>query len=212
MVDMNIKAVIFDMDGVLIDAREWHYLALNQALAPFALEISESDHKNRFNGLSTAQKLRILSKETGLPEEMHQIISEVKQDRTLRLAATYCFPNVQHQILLSRLKSMGLRLGLYTNSIRQTTEYMLRHAQIEKYLDSIVTNQDVENPKPAPDGYLISAKNLGVLPSHVLVVEDGEYGIQAARAAGCHVLEVDGPGDVSIELLMRYIPNLNGSK
>ena len=209
---MIIKAVVFDMDGVLIDAREWHYLALNQALAAFALEISESEHGKRFNGLSTAQKLRILSQETGLPKEMHPIISEVKQDRTLRLAATFCYPNVQHQILLSRLKSIGLKLGLYTNSIRQTTEYMLRHAQIDKYLDSIVTNQDVTNPKPAPDGYLLSAMNLGLLPSEILVVEDGEYGIQAAKAAGCHVLEVAGPDDVSIELLMKYIPQLNGVK
>jgi beta-phosphoglucomutase len=209
---MNIKAVVFDMDGVLIDAREWHYLALNQALAPFNLEISESEHEKRFNGLSTAQKLRILSEETGLPKEMHPIISEVKQDRTLRLAATFCYPNVQHQILLSRLKVIGLKLGLYTNSIRQTTEYMLRHAQIDKYLDSIVTNQDVMNPKPAPDGYLLSAKNLGLLPSEILVIEDGEYGIQAARDAGCHILEVNGPDDVSIELLMQYIPEINGEK
>jgi hypothetical protein len=143
---------------------------------------------------------------------MHPIISEVKQDRTLRLAATFCYPNVQHQILLSRLKVIGLKLGLYTNSIRQTTEYMLRHAQIDKYLDSIVTNQDVMNPKPAPDGYLLSAKNLGLLPSEILVIEDGEYGILAARDAGCHILEVNGPDDVSIELLMQYIPEINGEK
>ena len=61
------KAIIFDMDGVLIDAREWHYSALNQALEPFGMEIGLAEHEDKYNGLSTKTKLRMLSEEKGLP-------------------------------------------------------------------------------------------------------------------------------------------------
>jgi beta-phosphoglucomutase len=204
----DIKAVIFDMDGVLIDAREWHYEALNMALEPFGLAISREEHLNRFNGLSTKQKLKILTSEKDLPEDLHSAIEEVKQDRTLRLASQHCYPNVAHQILLARLQKIGIRIGLYTNSIRQTTEYMLQYANVYSFLESITTNQDVAKPKPDPEGYLLSCKNLNVNPKDTLVIEDGEYGIQAARAAGCKVLKVNNPEDVNLETLLEEIPGL----
>ena len=208
----EIKAVIFDMDGVLIDAREWHYLALNMALEPFGLEISLEDHLNRFNGLSTKQKLKILSTERNLPIDLHPIIEKVKQDRTLRIAAANCFPNPSHQVLLSRLKNAEVKIGLYTNSIRATTEYMLKAANIIQYFDSIVTNQDVQDPKPNPEGYLLSANKLEELPANCLVVEDGEYGILAATNAGCLVVKVESPNDVNLELLLKKLPNLVGGQ
>ena len=66
-----IKAVVFDMDGVLIDAREWHYVALNRALALFGMEISRADHLTTFDGLPTRRKLEILSTTENLPRELH---------------------------------------------------------------------------------------------------------------------------------------------
>ena len=66
-----IKAVIFDMDGVLIDAREWHYEALNRALRLFGMEISRTDHLTTFDGLPTRRKLEMLSSTNGLPVELH---------------------------------------------------------------------------------------------------------------------------------------------
>jgi HAD superfamily hydrolase (TIGR01509 family) len=209
---LKIAAVAFDMDGVLIDAREWHYLALNKALSPFGLEISESQHLERFDGLSTKQKLNILSEESGLPYELHNAISRVKQDQTLRFASTFCYPNVHHLILLNRLKQLGISVGLYTNSIRETTEFMLKHAKIFNTFDSILTNQDVAKPKPSPEGYLKTALNLRVDPAAMLVVEDGHFGIQAAESAGCPVARVRNPSDVTIELLIEYIPELGLNK
>lgn len=200
------------MDGVLIDAKEWHYLALNKALSPFGLEISESQHVERFDGLSTKQKLNILSEENGLPYELHDSISRVKQDQTLRFASTFCYPNVHHLILLNRIKQLDIRIGLYTNSIRETTEFMLKHAKVFGAFDSILTNQDVTKPKPSPEGYLKTAINLGVAPTEMLVVEDGQFGIQAAESAGCPVARVENPGDVTIELFIEYIPELGMNK
>jgi len=205
---MPIKAILFDMDGVLIDARDWHYLALNEALAPFGFEISRGDHLARFNGLSTSVKLKILSEESGFPYGLHEIVNDVKQDRTLRLAGQLCFPNIGHQILLSRIKSKGIKIGVVTNSIRNSAEMLLSHAQIFQFLDALVTNQDVKYPKPDSEGYLLACQKLGVAPQEVIVVEDGEYGMEAARKAGCIVLQVGSPDDVCLELFSESLPVL----
>ena len=196
------------MDGVLIDARDWHFRALNQALSPFGLEISEFDHKKRFNGLSTSTKLEILSKEKGLPKELHKTIFNIKQDRTFRIASEKCFPTLEHQILLSRLKNLGLKIGVYTNSIRATAEYMLDRSNISPYLDTLITNQDVEKSKPDPEGYVLACKNLGCSPKDVLVIEDGEYGKLAAKKAGCEIFEVEGPWEVNIDNISKEITEL----
>jgi HAD superfamily hydrolase (TIGR01509 family) len=204
----KVRGVIFDMDGVLIDARDWHYLALNEALAPFGYDISREEHLQRFDGLTTRSKLQILSDELGLPKNLHQLIGKVKQDRTLRLAASKCYPNIAHLILLERLRSKDIRLGLYTNSIRETSEYMLRHAGILNFFEVFISNEDVTSPKPNPEGYLKACAELSLDPSEVLVIEDGEYGVLAARKAGCKVHQVSAPQDVNIEALSPYIEGL----
>ena len=200
-----IDTVLFDMDGVLIDATEWHYDALNEALEIFGFEIGREEHLARFNGMTTKKKLEILSVEKGLPRDLHEIISEVKQDRTLRIAARKCFPTAAHLILLSTLKNKGMKVGVVTNSIRMTTEFMLQYSGVSKFLDVLITNEDIDQPKPAPDGYVLAMKNLGSKAENTVVVEDGMHGIQAAKAAGARVVEVKDPTQVSLEILERII-------
>jgi HAD superfamily hydrolase (TIGR01509 family) len=202
------KAVIFDMDGVLIDAREWHYVALNETLSIFGYEISREEHISRFDGLSTATKLEILSNERGLPRYLHKSINRIKQDRTLRLAAQYCYPNMSHQVLISRLITMGIKVGVVTNSVRQTTEFMLTYAGVINHLSVVITNQDVDSPKPAPDGYLEAMRRLDVRPSETIVVEDSEYGIQAAKASGANVVIKTEDSELGLDLLAPYITGL----
>jgi beta-phosphoglucomutase len=204
----KIKAVLFDMDGVLIDARNWHYVALNEALAPFGYQISYEDHLARFNGLSTKSKLDILSTEFGFPLGLHKTVNVVKQDRTLRLAGQLCFPNVHHQILLSRLRQKNYFIGVVTNSIRNSAESLLNYAGLLGYLDTLVTNQDVLRQKPNPECYELACKNLGITPAQAVVVEDGEYGALAAAEAGCKVIRVDSPNEVSLEILLEDLPDL----
>jgi HAD superfamily hydrolase (TIGR01509 family) len=200
-----IDTVLFDMDGVLIDATEWHYDALNEALEIFGFEIEREEHLARFNGMTTKKKLEILSLEKGLPRNLHEIISEVKQDRTLRIAARKCFPTAAHLILLSTLKNKGLKVGVVTNSIRMTTEFMLQYSGVSKFLDVLITNEDVDQPKPAPDGYLLAMKKLESKAENTVVVEDGMHGIQAAKTAGARVVEVKDPTQVSLEILERIV-------
>lgn len=205
---MKIKGVLFDMDGVLIDARDWHYMALNNALEIFGMTISRKDHEERFNGLSTATKLQILSDENGLPKELHKVINQIKQNNTLRFAAQFCYPNLSHLILLARLKKSGLKIAVVTNSIRETTEIMLNQAKITPYLDLIITNQDIQRPKPDPQGYLTAAHSLGLLPKECLVIEDGDYGVEAANAAGCQVLRISDPSELDLGKVSQIITEL----
>ena len=204
----HYKAVLFDMDGVLIDARDWHYDALNEALRIFGVEISRSDHLSKFNGLSTRKELDMLTSEGVIPYELHEAIQSIKQDRTLRIAAQMCFPIVSHQVLITRLKALGIKVGLVTNSIRKSSEFMLEYAGLLKFMDVVVTNEDVLEGKPNPAGYLLAMQKLGVLPSETVVIEDGEYGILAAEAAGATVIKVNDPFEVSLELLLPVIKEL----
>ena len=103
----KIKAIIFDMDGVLIEAKDWHYEALNQALELFGFKISRYDHLVTFDGLPTRKKLEILSLEKGLPDGLHKFINHMKQIYTMEHVYMKCKPLFNHQYALSRLKNEG---------------------------------------------------------------------------------------------------------
>ena len=101
---LRIDLVLFDMDGVLIDARHLHYEALNAALSPFGLEISHDAHLANFDGLSTRQKLSILSETRGLPQGLHSLVNRLKQKFTLAKISSHCRPVFHHRYLLSHLR------------------------------------------------------------------------------------------------------------
>jgi len=208
MQDKKIKAVIFDMDGVLIDAKDWHYEALNKALTTFGISISRHDHLTTYDGLSTKQKLKMLSKIYALPKALHSFINEMKQQYTMDITYQKCKPVFHHQYALSKLKENGYRLTVASNSIRNTVDVMMNKACLDPYLDFALSNQDVENAKPNPEIYNKTIKNLGLTPEECLIVEDNEIGLQAAYASGAHVLKVDTIHDVNYEHLTSYIKEI----
>lgn len=199
----KVKAVLFDMDGVLIDARDWHYQALNEVLKIFGYEITPEMHQDRYDGLSTSKKLQMLTTEQGLPRHLHPMINRIKQDRTLRIAAQKCYPIVSHQVLIERLKKVNIKVGVVTNSIRQTTEFMLTYAGLFPLLDVVITNEDVTEHKPSPEGYLKAMDTLKVNHNETIIIEDSPYGIEAAVASGAHVVKVNGVDDVSLDLFEK---------
>ncbi len=205
MSSLKIKAVIFDMDGVLIDAKEWHYDALNRALSLFGFSISRYDHLSTFDGLPTRKKLELLSKDKGLPTQLHTLISELKQIYTMEIIHAKCKPIFQHEYALSRLKSEGYILGVASNSVRETVEVMMQKSHLGRYLADIVSNQDVKEPKPSPEIYLKAMQLLGTTPAETLVVEDNEHGIAAAKASGAHVMIVSDVHDVHYENIAAHL-------
>jgi HAD superfamily hydrolase (TIGR01509 family) len=204
-----IKAVIFDMDGVLIDAKDWHYEALNRALRLFGYEISRYDHLTTYDGLPTSKKLEMLSVQNGLPKKLHRFINEMKQQYTTELVRSLCRPRFKHEYALSKLKAAGYHLAVASNSIRNTVELMMDNARLKAYLDFMLSNEDVEQPKPSPDIYLKAIKKLGLTPKECLIVEDNEHGIRAATASGAHLLVVRTVDEVNYNNLIRRIDECN---
>jgi len=201
----KIKAVIFDMDGVLIEAKDWHYEALNRALGLFGLAISRYDHLVTYDGLPTKSKLKMISMERGLPEKLHSFINTVKQIYTMEITYARCKPVFYHQYALSRLKHDGYRIVVCSNSIRRTVDVMMEQANLLEYLDFFLSNQDVTQPKPHPEMYLTAIQRLELRPDQCLIIEDNEHGIKAALASGAHVLKVDCVEEVNYQNILAKI-------
>lgn len=192
----RIACVLFDLDGVLVDATEWHYLALNRALGMFGFDISRYEHLSDYNGLPTRKKLQMLSVEKGLPSALHNTLSRLKQLYTRDEILTKCRPVFEKEYMLSRLRTEGYRLAVCSNSIRESLQMMVHQSGIEEYFEFLVSNEDVSRPKPDPEIYATAIARLGVAASDTLIVEDSPHGLEAARRSGAHICQVSGFADV----------------
>jgi beta-phosphoglucomutase len=208
---MQIKAVIFDMDGVLIDAKEWHYESLNKALSLFGAEISRYDHLVTFDGLPTKKKLEMLSLEGRIPRGLHGFINNLKQQYTMDLVQMYCKPVFQHQYALSKFKNEGYSLAVCSNSIRKSIEVMMEKSNLLDFLNFIISNQDVTNGKPDPEMYNLAIKKLGLTPKECIIVEDNENGIKAALASGANLLKVDNITEVNYFNIIKKIKEIENA-
>lgn len=209
---MKIKAIIFDMDGVLIDAKEWHYEALNKALQLFGLEISRYEHLRVFDGLPTKDKLEMLSLEKNLPKALHSFINKMKQIYTIEMVHKFCKPKFIHEFALSKLKNEGYKLALCSNSIQNTIELMMQKAALASYLDFYLSNQDVKKAKPDPEIYIKAIEKLGLKPKEVMIVEDNFNGIKAARGSGAFVMEVANVNEVNYANIKKHIKKFEEQK
>lgn len=199
------KAVLFDLDGTLVDAKEWHYRALNRALELYGYTIDRQSHETMYDGLPTRIKLGILERSLGFPKNLHNLVSFLKQKFTLEEIKSNCVPQENVIATLQVLKERGYLLGMCSNSIRETLMLMLDRSNILQYFDVILSNQDVQNPKPHPEIYKIAAEQLNILPVDCLVVEDNDKGIAAGKAAGMEVYQVSSPKDVLFENISKFL-------
>lgn len=206
-----IKAIIFDMDGVLIDAKEWHYEALNKALGLFGSEISRYDHLVTFDGLPTKKKLELLSIDGGLPIGLHSFINNLKQQYTLEIIYSKCKPVFHHQYALSRFRTFGYKIAVCSNSVRKTIEIMLNKADLLKFVEFYISNEDVKKSKPDPEMYISAIQKMKLLPSECLIVEDNENGIKAAIASGAHLLKVNSIYDVHFQNILNKINEIENA-
>ena len=202
----RIKAVIFDMDGVLIDAKDWHYEALNRALDDCGYTpISRNDHLLTFDGLSTKKKLTMHFQTKHLSPEEHEKIDQKKQELTFDIIEQKCIPYPPHLAMLEKLKSQGYKLAVCSNSIKKTVEMMLSKANIINYFDFYLSNQDVGSPKPDPEIYNLAMNKMQLSPQEVLICEDNVRGIESALKSSAFVLEVGTVADVNYDNVSNAI-------
>lgn len=204
----KITTILFDMDGVLIEAKDWHYEALNKALKLFGFEISRYEHLHAFDGLPTKEKLKMISSQYYLPESLHPFINEIKQNFTMDYVNQYCHPVFTHEYALSKLKAEGYYIAVCSNSIRHTIDVMMNKSGLTPYLDLIVSNEDVKKSKPDPEIYVKAMDMLMVSPKECVICEDNINGIAAAKASGGNLMKINEISDVNYENIKNFINEL----
>ena len=208
-----IKHIIFDLDGVLVDARDLHYHALNLALAEIGKEyiIDREEHLSTYDGLPTSKKLQMLTVSKGLPADSHNKVWQLKQEKTIYLINKMNYDSRMMNVLRS-LKESDYSVHVASNSIKNTIKMMLLRKGLIEYVDEIFSNEDVKNPKPNPEIYLRSIIKAGVSPKETLIVEDSHIGRKAALESGGHLFPVRNPDDVVHESIFNSIKKINRSK
>jgi HAD superfamily hydrolase (TIGR01509 family) len=200
---MNIKFIIFDLDGVLVEAKEIHYEALNEALGE-KYSITWDEHLSRYDGLKTSQKLEMLTKDKGLPVELYDDVWMNKQKLTIDKLKN--LPQSEQLIeCMSSLTNDGYKIAVCSNSIRKTVLTVLSKLGIIEYVDLIISNEDVKNSKPHPEMYWKAISKMSFLPEQTLIVEDSPYGLLAASRSKSHVLRVKSPTEVSYSNIIKKI-------
>jgi len=201
-----IKLISFDLDGVLVETKHIHYLALNNALGSYA--ISWEEHLSIYDGLKTKQKLELLHKNKGLPESLFNEIWVNKQKLTLEYLSDIK-PNYNICECFKLLQEKGYKIAVCSNSIRKTVYSILCKLDVIDYVDVIKSNEDVKNSKPHPEMYWNVMSELGIKPHENLILEDSPYGLIAANSSGSHVLRIKSPSDININYILNEINRIN---
>jgi HAD superfamily hydrolase (TIGR01509 family) len=202
---MSIKLVIFDLDGVLVEAKNIHFDALNEALGP-KYSIGWNEHLSKYDGLKTNQKLEMLTKEKGLPTELYKQVWDEKQRLTLKKLSDLK-PSTQLRVCMDLLISGGYQIACCSNSIRKTVLTVLSKLGIIECFDLILSNEDVKNSKPHPEIYWKAISMMGYLPEETLIVEDSPFGLLAASRSKSHVMRVGSPKDVTYNNIYKHLNN-----
>lgn len=198
-----IKLVIFDLDGVLVDAKEIHFDALNDAL-PEKFKISLKEHHSTYDGLKTLQKLEMLTERKGLSEKLYDDIWLKKQKSTMKRLESLVEREDQIS-LMKYLKSQNIKIAVASNSIKQTVETVLIKQGLISYIDLVVSNEDVKNSKPHPEMYWRVMSELNEVPENTLIVEDSPYGLLAAERSKASILRVKNSNQVTIDCVRNAI-------
>ena len=200
-----IKLVIFDLDGVLVEAKNIHYESLNKALDP-QFAINWDEHLLTYDGLKTNQKLEMLHIKKGLPQELFKQVWDKKQYYTLK-SLKELKPSPQLQVCMDLLIQSGYKLAVCSNSIRKTVLTVLSRLDIIDRFDLILSNEDVQNSKPHPEIYWKAISMMGCLPEETLIIEDSPFGLLAANRSKSHVMRVESPKDITYNNIYKYLNN-----
>lgn len=209
MSNLGDTAVIFDLDGTLVDSEPNYYEAGRQVLAAHGVaDYTWSDHE-RFVGISTLETVTVWKDQYGLGPSVDELFA-AKNRLYLELAraSTRAYPEMRKFVEL--LATEGVPLAVASGSSPEAIEAVLAGTGLDAYLRTAVSADEVAHGKPAPDVFLEAARRLGVDPAACVVLEDAAPGAAAAHAAGMRCLAIpyvaaqaDAPEFATAGLLLR---------
>ena len=207
------KLLILDLDGVLIDSKNIHFISLNKALRLInsKFEISEKDHLSMYDGLPTMKKLELISKLKGLKKKDFEFIWRKKQ----KFKGDNLDKIKENKNLiknLEKLKKNNIKIALASNSIGKTVNKILNKLKIKIFFDIIMSADNVSLPKPHPEIYWKIMTSLNTIPANTIIVEDSPIGRQAANHSMCKLMEVQKPKDLNnffFKSIITYFNNKN---
>ena len=201
-----IRLVIFDLDGVLYESKEFHFDALNEALGEVSNEykISKEEHLKTYDGLSTYKKLEILTETKNLDTKFYEQIWKKKQEITSSLLSNI---KVNQNLVdyMKKLKSNNIKIVCCSNSIEKTVKSVLKNLGIIDYFDEIYSNENVENPKPHPEIFWLPMIKYSIQPNETVIIEDSPVGRLSAKMSGANTVFVNQPSDLDTNLIDRII-------
>jgi len=205
-----IKLIVFDLDGVLVDTKDFHYEALNKALSEIddRYAISYEEHIRKYDGLKTEKKLMMLTEEKGFPVDFYNSVWKRKQEITIEMFSDLK-ENQSLISLLSNLKKSGYTIVCCSNSIKKTILVALSKIGIIEFFDEIVSNEDVTSGKPHPEIYWKAMSKFSFLPEETLIIEDSPIGLLAAKRSNANILRVKNSKDLSMEKIQKEIQGVN---
>ena len=207
---MQNKLVIMDLDGVLIDSRELHYEALNEALRKVGEEyvITRDEHLSKYDGLNTTKKLKMLTEDKGLPAQFYDQIWNDKQHATFQLIPR-CPKNSSARYIMEHLRMQGWKIAVASNSIRETVRIALDSLGVLGLVDYYVSNEDVKYTKPYPEMYWKCMIAVGAIPKNTIIVEDSHIGREGALNSGGHLYPVKDAYELNGRVFMEMIENFD---
>ena len=207
------NAIIFDLDGVLIDSKEIHFNSLNLALRDIdpRYVITRAEQDSIYEGLTTRTKLSILSESKGLPYEMHDSVWFSKQKYSSAMFESVS-RDAELEYLLTMIRLSGIKIGVASNSIRDTLDSCLKALGIHHLIDVSLSNEDVAHPKPSPEIYLSAMSRLGSDHKNTVIFEDSDIGIRSAIDSGAKLFAVDSRRDINIDSVTRAIRMLKDER
>lgn len=208
-----IEAFIFDMDGVIIDSEPLHFEADKIMMKGFGVEITDEE-LNAYVGVTDRRMWSELKEKYDLKVSLDELLKRQSWHKRQLFANRELQPVKGITELLFDLKKKGIATGLASSSSRNFIELILQKLNIGNYFQAVVSGQEVENSKPAPDIFLKTAEFLNAAPVNCVVLEDSEHGVKAAKSAGMKCIAYKNPNSGRQDLspadkIVTTLENLN---
>lgn len=204
-ISTNIKAIIFDLDGVLVQTNELHIRALSAAVMTcICVDLCLFPKLTEVSMISTAEKINQLQKLYYFDDEIFQTIMDLKDNLYHQSISDMTIdPNVYET--LDYIKSKNIKMAIASNSRLKNINRILDNTALREYFDTIVSAEEVKHRKPAPDILLEVYRRLNIDGTDTLFVEDTDEGAEAGHNSPSIVVRVNSPKDLTIEFFRKWV-------